>query len=606
MSLIKEEASGGNKFYILGVRKMKIDEEELSVKRSKLRAFLWCISFIFVLMLNCTAFAASFGAVESIGTRAEKINQNSREQDDGTYTQEFLSEESGLGCYLSGPDIDWYWNYYFMKRNVAGTESYLFKNYSPINKNVPFITVAGKVDNWSVTPDEGESYFYYKLEGKDGMYRLQLEQGATRAEYKEFEFEGSPFLFESFTLADDPDKFFLMSSHDKNLKVTIGLFSFEGNTTPSATWTCTLPQEWKNNYKPVIRDQLGYGVYFEASTSNLWLIAQRSNWNSAGSLYNFPYWFFNKKISAPGELTEFKPASEISNWNNNSNFKYLMLGRYFSLIIENSGSSVFDDILNVRVYDPVEMEIESEALTQWVNGAGATRPIGEFPTIQDTSSFTLAYNYTVDSNRNIYMKISKAPLNTSGWDATFQRFARFKPLKQMEQPEPDPSVTNAEFPDPNNVVLKTSEFKGPSGYKVVSSRWRIYMKASGASRAASSLIHEETQTGAGNTYKIPGNILASGGEYEWQMSYDWEYSSVHETMKGATSWSDPATFTVKGTPDPSPIPDPGPDPTPDPDPSPNPDPGDNGGGSSGGCNAGAFGMSLLLMSGVALIVKKRN
>jgi hypothetical protein len=72
--------------------------------------------------------------------------------DDPYYTQEFLMEASGVGCYLSGPKFDRYGAYYFVKRNTGGTESYILQNYSDTNK-VPFMTIAGAVSLWDVTPD---------------------------------------------------------------------------------------------------------------------------------------------------------------------------------------------------------------------------------------------------------------------------------------------------------------------------------------------------------------------------------------------------------------------------------------------------------------------
>jgi hypothetical protein len=182
----------------------------------------------------------------------------------GGYTLEFLMNESGQGSALSGPSIDWRGDYYFAKRNAAGTESYIFKNYSPGNQTVPFITIAGRIVDFNVTPDRDATYLYYKLDGRDGLYRLPLRAGAANPEYREFQIDEGEFLFESFSLAEEPNQFFLMSPHDSALDVTVGLFSFDGGTTPSKAWTCSLPQEWKGNYRPVGADDRGYYIAYEA------------------------------------------------------------------------------------------------------------------------------------------------------------------------------------------------------------------------------------------------------------------------------------------------------------------------------------------------------
>lgn len=182
-------------------------------------------------------------------------------------------------------------------------------------------------------------------------------------------------------------------------------------------------------------------------------------------------------------------------------------------------------------------------MDRWVDKSGKERTLEELFTY-GTSSGTRLYREAIDAQKNIYAGVARTGTGDSIWNSQFDRLVRFNSIDPVKQPQPDPSVSNANFTDPNNVTLKSSAFSGPSGYRVVSSRWRIYRRTTGSARGALSLVHDVTQAGAGNTYRVPSGVLEDDSEYEWQMSYDWEYSSVNETMRGATNWSELAPFTV--------------------------------------------------------------
>lgn len=502
------------------------------------------LSFVILSMSGVSVFAESSSFANPNVLQNQNSNVLGRAADEGTYSQDFLVEESGEGSRISSTGIDWRGDYYVVKRNKDETESYLFKNYSPTNNTTPFITVQGKINDWDVTPDENISYFYYKLSSEDGLYRLPLKQDAHGAEYKEFEFAGDTFLFDAFTLMEDPNKFLLMTEHDINLKVTIGLFSFDGNTTPSYIWTCMLPQEWKDTYKQTGTER-GYSIIFEATTNKIWMTANKTHWRSNTSWANRPHWFFNKELSQPGELLSYDPSSEIPGWDN-GNYKLLSIGSYSRLVRELTGNNAYDDIMIIKEFDPVAKKLSDEFLAHWVDKNGNTPSIGEFFKINDSGSAT-SFGIQMDAQKNIYANIVGFPNGESTWNATFQRFARFKPAQPVEQPEADASVKNVDFNISDDITLRASEFKAPSGYKAVGSRWRIYKKttSTGVAREASSnLILEVEQSGPASTYKISAGVIDTNGFYEWQMSYDWEYSSSHETLKGATNWSDLATFSI--------------------------------------------------------------
>jgi hypothetical protein len=500
----------------------------------------------------------------------------------GGYTQEFLMDGSGQGSALYGPSIDWRGDYYFAKRNVAGTESYIFKNHSPGNQTVPFITIPGRIVSFNVTPDRDTMYLYYKLDGRSGLYRLPLSAGAANPEYREFQIDESEFLFESFSLAEDPNQFFLMSPYDSALNVTVGLFSFDGGTAPSKVWTCSLPQEWKSNYRPVGVDDLGYHITYEASTQRLWLIVNKTYQISSSRHSNLPHWFFTRRINETGELQSYDPAEEIPGWNE-GNFR-LFMSRYWRAVIEFIGNGLSPDAMSgVKIFDPVAREFDSSELSEWTDANGEVRPIREFFEI-DNNSYT--WGGIADAQKNIYMTNKRYPSGSSSWDATGQRFARFSSAESVETPLPEPSAVNKVFTDADNITLQAQPFSGPAGYRATGSAWRVYAlgRAAMASEDESTLIHEGRETGAGASHKLPAGVITGDGEYAWQMSYDWEYSSSYETQSGATNWSALALFSVaegsggSGT--------------------------DNGNGGGGGCSAGTLGYAgLIILTGFVLTRK---
>jgi hypothetical protein len=181
-------------------------------------------------------------------------------------------------------------------------------------------------------------------------------------------------------------------------------------------------------------------------------------------------------------------------------------------------------------------------------------------------------------------------VNGSTWDATFQRFARFTPPAgtAVETPEPDSSVNdNPTFANPSEIVLKASPFKGPnSSYKATGSRWIVFKKSNSQSKGISAMadtpLYDKIQTQApydAHTLTTP----LPDGAYEWQMTYDWEYSSANETVNGSTSWSSLTSFAVEKSGGNS---------------------GGSGGGGGGGCSAFGFGTGVLAFAGLALLRKR--
>lgn len=463
------------------------------------------------------------------------------------YTQQFLMENSGTGCYLSGPEFDWRGNWYVMKRDPAQTTSYLYRNYSPGNDSTPFITIAGAVASWGVTSDRDCSYLYYKLLDKAGLYRLPLRQGATSAEYKEFAFDGSTFLFDTVVLAEDPNEFLLMSPRT-GLNLTIGLFSYDGGVEPSKTWTCTLPSEWETNYN-ANTDLTTYHVQFEATTGRVWVRARKTYTGTRGrNAVN--QWFFTKKISeASGPLDAYDPAVEIPGWSSGG-FKELYLGRYARIIQEYSDANPASGThLSLTGYDPVSRKAESYSLTQWTTLNGSTAPLDDFFWTGGTGGNSAIHyrGFTMDAQKNLYVMkhryIYSASLGTSEsqWRSNFSRFARYTPPSGVtpQKPACDSSITNHTFRDPNNVILIAVIFDGPADYRAIRSRWRIFRKSDLVVP-----IYDVEQDGPTNSHTVRVGVLTDGGEYVWQVSYDWEYSSVYETIRGATAWSDLASFSV--------------------------------------------------------------
>jgi hypothetical protein len=544
-------------------------------------------SFAFGVLLSALAIALTCGAgVAGEGSGGEgsvvpfeNMSRVTANDADDAYTQEFLVEDSGAGCALLGPKFDRYGVYYFVRHNAAKTESYILKNYSNTNKEA-FATLSGTVDLWDVTPDG--DYVYYTLSGQaeqGRLYRLSLKDGGSST-YKEFRLDGEKFLFNSIVLAKSDDEFFLMSPIE-NLKITIGLFSFDGNTEPSKTWNATLPSNWKGSYSSGSGSgrEPGCFIEFEATTDRIWLIAQTHYVGTDNSSWrNLRHWFFSAKITDPGELTKYDPSTEISGWS--GNFKTLSIQRYSRNVTELEGTSPFSVLKSVQEYDPVAQTLK-KPLTEWTNTEGETVPISKW--IEDGDEEEWLWDFLIDAQGNLCAVFKRYPMNGSTWNATFQRFARFlAPAgSAVETPEPDPSVAdNPTFSNPSKIVLKTSPFKGPNdNYKATGSRWRVYNKKSntssgGISAMADNPIYDERQTQAPyDAHTLTKALL--DGLYEWQMAYDWEYSGANETITGSTPWSSLTPFVVAKS-----------------------------GGSGGGCSAFGLGFGALALAGLALLKKR--
>lgn len=453
------------------------------------------------------------------------------------YTQEFYNYDTGAGSRIRGMQVDWSGQYYILKRNASDTVSYIYQNYSPTNKTSPFITINATVKSFKVTSDKDASYVYYEIEGQNGLYRLPLVKGANHAnaDYKEFSFEGTGFLFSSFSLAEDPDQFLLCSKVDANLNLKIGLFSYEGGTDPLRTWTCTLPQEWKNNYKPIEADEdIGYQMFFEASTGKIWVCVNQTLYKTSKSQFNTYGWYFSKKITESGALNYYNPASEIPGWND-GNLKVLDIGRYARIIYEFQSESARnpDIFYSFYEYDPVAMQIKSEAIKTWTDSNSVARPINDFYTSDSIlrGGFFL-YGMSADNQKNFSAICYIHP--TNGMEE--QRFIRFKPTEtKFEQPIPDPSANNVTFSDPKKVILKASAPILPSGYRAEGSRWEVYK--------SEVLLYSGSSSGTNNTHLV--TVTLPDGAYTWKMAYDWVYSGTAETMRGATNWSPSANIAVQ-------------------------------------------------------------
>jgi hypothetical protein len=465
------------------------------------------------------------------------------------YTQDFLVEDEGAGCALSGPKFDRYGVYYFVKRNAAGT-SEILRNYSDTNKT-SLTTIPGSVELWDVTP-EGD-YVYYTLSGEEGrLYRLPLKDDGP-LESGAFQIEGEKFLFNSLVLAKTSDEFFLMSPLDSNQATTIGLFSFDGSPEPSKTWNAKLPADWRGDYTSDSEGRApGYGIEFEATTDRIWLLANTRYERATGSWKNLPRWFFSAKITAPGPLTEYDPATEFgSDWNTGS-FKYLTVSRYSRNITELADSTPYSSLQSIREYDPVAQTPKGFSLTEWTNAEGKPAPISDWLSGGDSGDWE--WYFLIDAQGNFYAVCKRYPSGGSTWNATFQRFARFtSPAGETaETPEPDQSLKdNPTFNDPSKVVLKASDFKGPDGYEVISSRWRVFKKSASSDGMSTMAVNvpvcEETQISAPFNIHTLLKILPDG-EYEWQMAYDCIYSrpsETDETQNKSTNWSQLASFVVE-------------------------------------------------------------
>ncbi|MDR1378533.1 MAG: hypothetical protein LBJ36_05725 [Synergistaceae bacterium] len=494
-------------------------------------------SFIFGMLLSTLTLAFTYG-VGMAGVHTTAVND---------YKQEFLVEDTGPGSALSGPQIDKKGVYYFVRRNAAGTESYILKNYSNTNKE-PEFTISGNIELWNLTP-EGD-YLYYTLsdENESGrLYRRSLiDEGAPV--YKKFQIDSEKFLFSSITLAKSSDEFFLMSPIDSDGKITIGLFSFSnGNAEPIRTWSITLPSNWKEGYSR--GDEPSYSIQFEAATDKIWLIAQKHYELGSTPWYNLPYWFFFANITEPTEpeksLTQYIPSKDIPGWTE-GNFKYLTIGRYFRNIVEFDITSD-TPFQSIQRYDLKNGQ--NEFLVEWTNSDSKQVPITEWYKKTISTQFW-SWDFSIDIQGNLYALLQAYPKGGSTWDATFQRFARFNPLSKavvVEKPDSAQSVKNKTFTDPAKIVLEANDFKGPDGYIATGSRWRVFRKTTASSAEISTMadfpIYDEKETNAPyGTHTLMESL--PDGSYDWQMAYDWKCEGK-ETFTGSTNWSSLSSFAVE-------------------------------------------------------------
>ncbi|MDR1914996.1 MAG: hypothetical protein LBQ58_00270 [Synergistaceae bacterium] len=487
------------------------------------------------------------------------------------FDQILYNYDSGPDSRLEGPSVDWQGQYYYLKKNSDATTSYIFENYGPENKTNPFITINGNVNSFEVTSDRDASYVYYKLVDDDNsVYRLPLERGATGAVKKTFSFEGTPFVFRSFTLADDPDQFLLCSEPDANLGVRIGLFSFDGGTEPIRSWTATLPQEWEDDYYHIGEEDDGYWVIYEASTAKVWLTVRRTFYDTSRyDYFNTPWWFFEKDISTSGELSYYNQASEIPGWSS-GNLKTLGIDRYGRLVSEYNGS-LPDEVLSFREFDPATGNYKDGIIQTWFDDDGTERPIEEFfYKAGDGSNWRSFSGAHLDGQGNIHLKYSRS--YTDSGDA-FQRIAIFAQTgaDAIGDSVPDAAADNgAEF-RPDDILLKSSLPTLPNGYVITGSTWVIYLVDGDSS------VYVGYNTDSGNTHKVARRL--SNGKYIWRVAYEWQKSGL-TTARGSTKWSRFAEITVVDSPN---------------------NPSSSGGG--GGCSAG-FG-SLMAVFVSAMLIKRK-
>ncbi|MDR1510566.1 MAG: InlB B-repeat-containing protein, partial [Synergistaceae bacterium] len=494
-------------------------------------------SILLVSVLFTALFASSvLAAAMTVGNTAAKAGGSgggaggtSTVKADDSFVQVFYDYEDGSESRLWGPTIDWNGQYYYLKKNPSRTVSYIFQNYAPDNKTTPFITIYGNVSAFEVTSDPNASYVYYQLEDEDAMYRLPLVRGASDPTEKVFSFDGTDFSFQSFTLAKDPEQFFLYSEADANLEVSIGLFSFDGDRTPIRTWTATLPQEWKDNFQSLAGES-GYDITFEASTGKIWLLADGTFHLDNGSLYNAKWWFFSGSISRSEELVSYWPSDEIPGWGR-GNFKSLWIQRYGRLIEEHDGDSP-GTILSLREFDPASGQLKAETLTTWKDKNGTERPLGDFFSGSGSESGGVFWrSYTIDGQGNLYLYYNHVFASGLG---NWQRIAVFAPqASQIGTPIPDPSATGVFGPD--NIVLKSSRPSMPTGTTIIGSRWEIYDAGTYA------LVYAGTNDNTDTSHAVDDTLPI--GDYRWRVAYDWTRSGG-TVVDGSTKWSAEASISV--------------------------------------------------------------
>jgi hypothetical protein len=496
------------------------------------------------------------------------------------YTQALYSYETGGDNWFWSNAIDWRGQHYHLKKNNELTKSYIYRNYGPFYAN-PFITLDREVDKIDVTSDPKSSYLYYKLPGDDlTIYRQRLVKSVNMTpESKTFSFEGTPFAFETFTLAQNADDFLLCSAIDENLMVTIGLFSFNGGTEPKRVWHCTLPQEWKDTFRPVTAGEKGYYMTFEAMTGKIWVYARKTFSNRS----NQDWWFFCGDISGQGELSPYYPATEIPGWNS-GNLKILSIGRYGRVVLEYIGA-LPGDKLSLRELDPVTRLYKEGAITVWSDN-GNEKTLNNFYEdkldLPTTSSYINWSGRDVDGQGNLYLTFNQHRWPTTNHPERYsQRFAIFSPTgtSAINAPEPDPSADGGARFRPTNVVLKSSRPALPDDATITGSAWEVYGDEAEP-------VYTDNNSDDSTTHTVAAT-LPDGG-YTWRVAYDWERRGIGDTVRGSTSWSRDASIVVE-TEVASPPPPP-PPPTNDDD----DDDDVNSGGGGGGCDAGVGALALIL------------
>ncbi|MDR1482380.1 MAG: hypothetical protein LBI74_07130 [Synergistaceae bacterium] len=561
---------------------------------SKKNNVLWLLLslVLFAALSSSLALAdvMTAGGVKSAAVKTDGILPARSADDDDSYRQILYDYEEGSGSRLWGPGIDWRGQYYYLKKNAARTVSYIFLNYGPDDKTDPFITINGNVSTFDIASDANSSYVYYKLEDENTIYRLPLEEGASNPVPKTFTMDGTDFLFTSFTMAQDPNQFLLYSKDDDDLKVKIGLFSFDdGGTEPTSIWTCRLPAEWKDNFKPISIEDLGYGVIFEASTGNIWFYAQRSLATSDGGRFNARWWFFSGLISGSGELSPYIPSPEIHGVDNTTgHLKLLSIERYGRIVTEYDGDKP-DNILSIRELDQAFGLLKSGDITTWTDDDGDEKSIGNFYSGYSNSNSNTNDWYQVgrdiDGQGNFYLVYQIISSNGSG---KWSRFALFSPGQSSAVGigTPDPSANNVTFKPDDEVVLKSSLPSMPTGTTITGSRWEVYQTEVYRTRTATP-YYTGTNYDASNTHTVDKTLPA--GSYTWRVAYDWVKEGI-ETVNGSTKWSPDASISVAVRTQ-----DTNQDDT-------NTDSTNNSSGGSGGCDTG-FG--LLTLAAAAYAVSRK-
>lgn len=502
----------------------------------------------------------------------------------GAYTRNYLYEDGGAWCNVRIA-TDWSGQTYFMLYDAAGTTSRIYAvpadfsgRKEDLNLAKPFMTIPGRARFLKITTDRDASYVYYTLAGDSThLYRLPLKRGYTgQPEVRDFTLGDSAFVFAGFSLAKDPDQVLLVSKASAQREVTIGLFSFSqwsvsGSKSPIRTWTCTLPAE--RHFVPLNEWDVGYTTVYEASTGKVWLSVKQTDTVVRKECYK---WFFHADIGTGGGLRAFDPAAEVPGWNEDKNFKELLIGSYQRSVGWTNEPVVNRDFVKFTVYnvgtggrmtisDQTDTWTDQQARDFWSGGKGAYSQRGHF----------------VDARGRLYVIY-----NSVGAEGKFD-FVRILCLSPASSASVAPPLLPKDAgPQPADAVVLTAlPFSGPDGYVAVGSRWEVYAKT-GSGRSASggfairSVDGREPVYKGSNTDGSPSHKVAQvlpAGDYEWRMSYDYRTGS-EGAMVRASPWSEMGSLTVTASSDPTP--------------KPTPDPSTGKGG--GGCDTGFAGLALLL------------